>query len=75
MKDDALFSKCGWSPYEDREVIFPYTTLVGGKLMMKDGAVLGRKGGDLWYGFVRMGSFVGFWEETTTTTTTTIEHG
>ena len=44
VKDDALFSKCVWSPYEDREVIFPYATFVGGKIMMKDGAVFGKKG-------------------------------
>ena len=51
VKGDELFSKCGWSPYEDREVIFPYATFVGGKLMMKDGAVFGKKGDG---GFVRV---------------------
>ncbi len=44
VKGDELFSRCGWSPYEGREVIFPYATFVGGKLMMKDGAVFGEKG-------------------------------
>jgi len=44
VKGDELFSGCGWSPYEGREVIFPYATFVGGKLMMKDEAVFGEKG-------------------------------
>ena len=44
VKEEELFSKCGWSPYQHKEVIFPYATYVRGRLMMKDGAFFCEKG-------------------------------
>jgi dihydroorotase len=36
IKGDDLHSKCGWTPFENREGIFPLATFLGGRLVAKD---------------------------------------
>lgn len=46
VTSDRLFSKCGWSPYEDSLFKgWPVMTFVGGELVFKDGEIVGRKVG------------------------------
>ncbi len=42
---DSLFTKCGWSPYEGKEVCgIPEKTLVRGQVVFDQGEVIARKG-------------------------------
>ena len=38
-----LHSKCGWSPYEGREAMFPRLVLMGGELQLSRGEVCGER--------------------------------
>jgi dihydroorotase len=41
---DWLASKCGWSPFEGMTVTgWPVATIVRGRLVMRDGALVGKK--------------------------------
>lgn len=43
-----LHSKCGWTPFEGREAIFPQTVFLRGNVVIEDGAIVGdRKGREL----------------------------
>ncbi|MCX6650379.1 MAG: dihydroorotase [Methanomassiliicoccales archaeon] len=39
IKGKELHSKCGWTPFEGREALFPQAVFLRGKLIMKDGSV------------------------------------
>ncbi len=39
-----LHSKCGWTPYEGREAIFPQAAFIRGALVLKDGEAIERIG-------------------------------
>ncbi len=38
---DDLHSKCGWTPFEGMDSIFPWMTVLRGEVIMKDGALMG----------------------------------
>jgi dihydroorotase len=42
IKDENIESKCGWSPFNGFEFKgTPVSTIIGGKIKMKDGKILG----------------------------------
>ena len=45
IKINNLHSKCGWSPFEGRDAIFPRAVLVRGNLVVEDGQVVGERVG------------------------------
>lgn len=45
IKAGMLHSKCGWSPYEGLEAVFPKGVFLRGHLMMKDGSQVGERMG------------------------------
>ena len=44
IKADNLHSKCGWTPYEGWLAVFPHMTVVGGRLVVRDGCFEGAAG-------------------------------
>ncbi len=40
-----LHSKCGWTPYEGREAIFPRATFLRGMMLTEDGSLVGERTG------------------------------
>jgi len=40
-----LHSKCGWTPYEGREAIFPRATFLRGMMLTEDGSIVGERTG------------------------------
>ncbi len=51
IKADSLHSKCGWTPYEGVEAIFPKAVFLRGELMIENGSRVGeRKGRDVLVG-------------------------
>jgi len=42
---DRLHSKCGWTPYENMEGVFPMMTIIRGEEVARDGELSGGKGG------------------------------
>jgi len=50
IKGRSLHSKCGWTPYEGREAIFPTAVFLRGQMVLKDGSpVEERKGREVKY--------------------------
>jgi len=48
IEADSLHSKCGWTPYERREAIFPVSVFLRGEELIKEGSIVGeRKGRDV----------------------------
>ncbi|MDD1772803.1 MAG: dihydroorotase [Methanomassiliicoccales archaeon] len=45
IKGRDLHSKCGWTPFEDREALFPQTVFVRGKVVIDDGSIVGDRRG------------------------------
>lgn len=45
VKADMLHSRCGWTPYEGVEAVFPKAVFLRGQLMMKDGSQVGERMG------------------------------
>ena len=46
IKNENIESKCGWSPFDGFEFKgSPVSTIVGGKIKMKDGKILGEPSG------------------------------
>ena len=47
IKNENIESKCGWSPFNGDEVKgTPVATIIGGKIKMKDGKILGSPEGN-----------------------------
>ncbi|HVO78137.1 MAG TPA: hypothetical protein VMS79_04640, partial [Methanomassiliicoccales archaeon] len=40
-----LHSKCGWTPYEGREAMFPRATFLRGMMLTEDGSIVGERTG------------------------------
>ncbi|MDD1769849.1 MAG: dihydroorotase [Methanomassiliicoccales archaeon] len=40
-----LHSKCGWTPYEGREAVFPRATFLRGMMLTEDGSIVGERAG------------------------------
>lgn len=40
-----LHSKCGWTPFEGQEAIFPQAVLLRGQLLVEDGGLVGERNG------------------------------
>ncbi|OPX65813.1 MAG: dihydroorotase [Methanomassiliicoccales archaeon PtaB.Bin215] len=50
IKGRDMHSKCGWTPYEGREALFPQAVFLRGKLTLKDGSTMSeRKGREVSY--------------------------
>ncbi len=50
IKGREMHSKCGWTPYEGREALFPQAVFLRGKLVLKEGStVTERKGMEVSY--------------------------
>ena len=47
LRADMLHSKCAWTPFEGREVIFPRAVLLGGKTVVRDGCLMNERLGRL----------------------------
>ncbi|MGI5961775.1 MAG: dihydroorotase [Methanomassiliicoccaceae archaeon] len=45
IKVNNLHSKCGWTPFEGREAIFPHMVFVRGQLVVEDGDPVGERVG------------------------------
>jgi len=45
IKGDRLHSRCGWTPYEGWEAIFPHSVMVRGRMVVEDGAFTGERVG------------------------------
>jgi dihydroorotase len=45
IKADALHSKCGWTPYEGMNAVFPKAVFLRGRLMVEDGSQVGERMG------------------------------
>ena len=45
IKVNYLHSKCGWTPFEGREAIFPRMVFVRGELVVEDGEPVGERAG------------------------------
>jgi dihydroorotase len=45
IKGDGLHSRCGWTPYEGWDAIFPHSALVRGTMVVEDGDVSGERVG------------------------------
>jgi dihydroorotase len=45
IKGDGLHSRCGWTPYEGWDAIFPHSALVHGTMVVEDGDVSGERVG------------------------------
>jgi dihydroorotase len=45
IKGKKLHSKCGWTPFEGREAMFPQAVFLRGRLIMKDGSISGDRVG------------------------------
>ena len=44
IKGRTLHSKCGWSPFEGFDAIFPHMTMVRGEIVMKEHNLVGKRG-------------------------------
>jgi dihydroorotase len=40
-----LHSKCGWTPFEGHEAIFPQAVFLRGQLLVEDGGLVGERNG------------------------------
>ncbi|HSA35229.1 MAG TPA: amidohydrolase family protein, partial [Methanomassiliicoccales archaeon] len=50
IKGRDMHSKCGWTPYEGREALFPQAVFLRGTLVLKDGSTMDeRKGREISY--------------------------
>lgn len=50
IKGREMHSKCGWTPFEGREALFPQAVFLRGKLVLKDGSTMAeRKGREISY--------------------------
>ncbi len=50
IRGEEMHSKCGWTPYEGREALFPQAVFLRGKLVLKDGSTTAeRKGREVSY--------------------------
>jgi dihydroorotase len=45
IKGDRLHSRCGWTPYEGWEGVFPHSVMVRGRMVVEDGAFTGERVG------------------------------
>jgi len=45
IKVKNLHSKCGWTPYEGYDALFPHAVLVRGRVVVEDGEVVGERAG------------------------------
>ena len=45
IKGRELHSKCGWTPYEGKEAIFPQAVFLRGELVLKDGSTMTERRG------------------------------
>lgn len=45
IDEKALHSKCGWSPYDGMDAVFPTHTYLAGEPVVADGKLVGRPGG------------------------------
>lgn len=45
IRAEDLHSKCGWTPFEGEEAIFPYATILRGRVVQRDGALFGDPSG------------------------------
>lgn len=45
IKGEALHSKCGWTPYEGMNAVFPKAVFLRGRLMIKEGSQAGERMG------------------------------
>ncbi len=46
ISDEEMRSRSGWTPFRDREVVgFPVATIVGGKIVMREGELIGTPSG------------------------------
>ncbi|NYT14761.1 MAG: amidohydrolase family protein [Methanomassiliicoccales archaeon] len=45
IKGDRLHSRCGWTPYEGWESIFPYSVMVRGRMVVDEGVFMGERVG------------------------------
>ena len=45
IQSDRLHSKCGWTPFEGMEAIFPSLVLIGGEEVARDGSITGDRRG------------------------------
>ena len=46
VRDDALFTKCGWSPYHGKKLKgWPVTTIVNGSVVFDSGQIIGERTG------------------------------
>jgi dihydroorotase len=44
IRSDAMHSKCGWTPFEGREAVFPVLTMVRGEIIVSDSELVGKRG-------------------------------
>jgi dihydroorotase len=49
IRAEELHSKCGWTPYENFEAIFPRAVFLGGNMIVEDGNLMDE----------RLGKYVG----------------
>lgn len=47
IRADRLHSKCGWTPYEGMEAVFPYSTIIRGEEVVREGEIIGDRSGRL----------------------------
>lgn len=45
VDENALHSKCGWSPFHNQSAVFPSHVWLAGDLLIDDGTLLGKPGG------------------------------
>jgi dihydroorotase len=45
VESENLHSKCGWTPYDGREAIFPRAVLLGGELIVEEGNLVSERKG------------------------------
>jgi dihydroorotase len=45
IKAEDLHSKCGWTPYENHEAIFPKAVFLGGEMIIEDGNLVSERKG------------------------------
>ena len=49
IRTENVYSKCGWSPYDNQKVVgVPIATVIKGKVVMWEGKVIGKPGDGEW---------------------------